>query len=161
MFWKAHEMIFFRAPVSHRPIEGPQLFLPPYRCISSVASRVKPQHGFHCAPKWWWISSYMYRSSDSLRTRMSRIRSILNSSPSISSAVTVESAMETTSSAGRQKTPQLLYLAEWSTIDNLLFLGLVFRVMAAACLNGPAPDLQAACRTYRMFSETTACTWLS
>lgn len=44
----------------------------------------------------------MYLSSDSLRTRMSRIRSILNSSPSISSTVIVESAMEMTSSAERQ-----------------------------------------------------------
>lgn len=45
----------------------------------------------------------MYLSSDSLRTRMSRIRSILNSSPSMSSIVTVESAIETTSAAERQK----------------------------------------------------------
>lgn len=45
--------------------------------------------------------SYMYRSSDSLRTRISRIRSILNSSPSMSSMVMEESAIEMTSSAER------------------------------------------------------------
>lgn len=44
----------------------------------------------------------MYLSSDSLRTRMSLIRSILHSSPSMSSTVLVESAIETASSAEKQ-----------------------------------------------------------
>lgn len=41
----------------------------------------------------------MYRSSDSLLTRISLILSILKSSPSMSSMVVVESAMETISSS--------------------------------------------------------------
>lgn len=41
----------------------------------------------------------MYLSSDSLLTRMSLILSIFKSSPSMSSTVTVESAMDTTSSS--------------------------------------------------------------
>lgn len=45
--------------------------------------------------------THMYLSSDSLLTRMSLILSIFKSSPSISSTVTVESAMETTSSSSR------------------------------------------------------------
>jgi len=54
--------------------------------------------------------SYMYLSSDSLRTRMSLIRSILHSSPSMFPMVIVESAMEMTSSAGRQARPKHGYL---------------------------------------------------
>lgn len=45
--------------------------------------------------------THMYLSSDSLLTRMSLILSIFKSSPSISSTVTVESAMETTSSSSK------------------------------------------------------------
>lgn len=45
----------------------------------------------------WW--SYMYLSSDSLRTRTSLICSIRHSSPSMSWTVMVESAIEMTSSA--------------------------------------------------------------
>lgn len=45
------------------------------------------------------VRTHMYRSSDSLLTRTSLILSIFNSSPSISSTVTVESAMDTTSSS--------------------------------------------------------------
>lgn len=43
--------------------------------------------------------THMYLSSDSLLTRMSLILSIFKSSPSMSSTVTVESAMDTTSSS--------------------------------------------------------------
>lgn len=43
--------------------------------------------------------AHMYLSSDSLLTRMSLILSIFKSSPSMSSTVTVESAMDTTSSS--------------------------------------------------------------
>lgn len=48
------------------------------------------------------LATYMYLSSDSLLTRMSLILSIFRSSPSMSSAVMVESAMETTSSSEGQ-----------------------------------------------------------
>ena len=44
----------------------------------------------------------MYRSSDSLLTRISLILSILKSSPSMSSMVVVESAMETISSSANE-----------------------------------------------------------
>lgn len=46
------------------------------------------------------LATYMYRSSDSLLTRTSLILSIFKSSPSMSSTVMVESAMDTTSSSG-------------------------------------------------------------
>lgn len=45
----------------------------------------------------------MYLSSDSLLTKMSLILSILKSSPSMSSTVMVESAMDTTSSSEREE----------------------------------------------------------
>ena len=45
------------------------------------------------------MGSYMYLSSDSLLTRMSRIRSILNNSPSMSAMVMEESAIEIMSSS--------------------------------------------------------------
>lgn len=48
------------------------------------------------------MGTHMYRSSDSLLTRISLIRSILKSSPSMSSMVVVESAMETISSSANE-----------------------------------------------------------
>lgn len=64
--------------------------------------------------------THMYLSSDSRRTRMSRILSILKSSPSMSSTVTDESAMETMSSCpGRHRTkPHRASL--WSWVSTLL-----------------------------------------
>ena len=49
------------------------------------------------------VFTHMYLSSDSLLTRTSLILSILKSSPSMSSAVMVESAMDTTSSSERER----------------------------------------------------------
>lgn len=51
--------------------------------------------------------THMYRSSDSLLTRISLILSILKSSPSMSSMVVVESAMETISSSANETGPEL------------------------------------------------------
>lgn len=57
-------------------------------------------------------ATYMYRSSDSLLTRTSLILSIFRSSPSMSSTVMVESAMETTSSSeGQRETLELGWAA--------------------------------------------------
>lgn len=47
-------------------------------------------------------STHMYRSSDSLLTRISLILSILKSSPSMSSIVVEESAMEMISSSAKE-----------------------------------------------------------
>ena len=53
------------------------------------------QHGYKMA----FCKTHMYLSSDSLLTKTSLILSIFKSSPSMSSTVMVESAMETTSSS--------------------------------------------------------------
>lgn len=55
-------------------------------------------------------SPHMYLSSDSLLTRTSLILSILKSSPSMSSTVMVESAMDTTSSSERETARDLVFL---------------------------------------------------
>lgn len=62
-----------------------------------------------------YYRSYMYLSSDSLRTRMSLIRSILHSSPSMSSTVIVESAIEIASSAEKKDKNKALLLGSYET----------------------------------------------
>lgn len=71
--------------------------------------------------------SYMYLSSDSLRTRTSLIRSIRHSSPSMSWTAMAESAIEMTSSAAmthKQKqcaTAQATKPRKWRTLWKLQF----------------------------------------
>ena len=60
-------------------------------------------HPFRTPPVLARRSTHMYLSSDSLRTSTSRILSILKSSPSMSSLVTLESAMETASPSRREQ----------------------------------------------------------
>lgn len=66
--------------------------------------------------------SYMYLSSDSLRTRMSLIRTILHNSPSMSSTVMVESAIEITSSvAKRHNQKSNVWQNKWQKHEHIYF----------------------------------------
>lgn len=72
--------------------------------------------------------SYMYLSSDSLRTRMSLIRTILHNSPSMSSTVMVESAIETTSTVAKrhnQKSVTKQVTKAWTYLFWVIYTGLI------------------------------------
>lgn len=66
--------------------------------------------------------THMYLSSDSLLIRMSLILSIFKSSPSISSTVTAESAMDTTSSSSEgQRERETKLMHHWQILILFIF----------------------------------------